>query len=197
MYVVRAICPTPNNYTRFFYLSLYKSKYSMKQYHYSDGVNSYGPISLEELRTKNINPDTLIWTEELVTWKKAKEIPELQDLFRNISNPPPPSQFGGTQHYSGQSQQGNTQNFQRPPKTYLLESILTTIFCCWPLGIPSIIYASRVEKKFYAGDIAGAEEDSANAKKWMIVNLIACVVLWIAYFGFFGLAIFGGLINGY
>lgn len=89
------------------------------------------------------------------------------------------------------------QNYQRPPKTYLLESILTTIFCCWPLGIPSIIYASRVEKKFYAGDIVGAEEDSANAKKWMIINVIACVALWIAYLAFFGLAIFGSLMNGY
>ncbi|HMR17878.1 MAG TPA: CD225/dispanin family protein [Sphingobacterium sp.] len=157
----------------------------MKQYHYSDGINSYGPVSLEELIAKNIGPDTLVWSEDLVTWTKAKEVAELRYLFATtpptspLVSQPPPTPAGSFE-----------KNTQRPPKTYLIESILTTIFCCWPLGIPSIIYASRVEKKFYAGDIEGAEADSANARKWMIINLIACVVLWIAYFAVFGFAFF-------
>lgn len=161
----------------------------MKQYHYSDGINSYGPISLEELKTKNINAETLIWSEDLVTWTKARDIAELKDLFDQSSSAPPLAP-PVSPHYSANFDT----SIQRPPKTYLIEAILTTIFCCWPLGIPAIVYASRVEKKFYAGDIQGAEADSANAKRWMIINLVACVIVWIAYFGIFGLALLGAWI---
>src|SRR5690606_24090748 len=144
----------------------------MKQYHYSDGTLSFGPFSLEELKTKDINPDTLIWTEGMATWLKAKEIPELRDLLLKTGTPPLP----GYQNPPNSTFTTSSDNdpLQKPPKSYLLESILTTIFCCWPLGIPAIVYASRVEKKFYAGDYVGAERDSANAKKWMIINLAAC-----------------------
>ncbi|MBE8722148.1 CD225/dispanin family protein [Sphingobacterium pedocola] len=172
----------------------------MKKYHYSDGTNSYGPYTLEELSLKNIGPDTLIWTEELITWKKAQEIPELGSILKSATSfpptiPQPENIHSETSHPPFSS--SSTPNYQRPPKTYLIETILTTIFCCWPLGIPAIIYASRVEKKFYAGDILGAETDSANAKKWMLINIGACILIWIAYFGIFGLAIFAGLSDGF
>lgn len=172
----------------------------MKKYHYTEGNHSYGPFTLEELSAKNIGPNTLIWTEDLVTWTKAGEVPELRSILKNDPiNPPfiPRSEEfqSATQQYT--SSQSSPANYQRPPKTYLVETILTTIFCCWPLGIPAIIYAARVEKKFYAGDIIGAETDSANAKKWMLINIGASVLLWIGYFGIFGLAIFAGLSDGF
>lgn len=163
----------------------------MKKYHYSQGENSYGPFTLEELRSKTLYPDTLIWTEELVTWKKAEDVAELQDLFRPGSSNQPPPVFGTNPEVK--SSQETQAQFQRPPKTYLIESILTTIFCCWPVGIPAIVYAARVEKKFYTGNIIGAEEDSAKAKKWIIINLIACVIGWILYLAIFGLAFFGSI----
>ncbi|WP_419184195.1 DUF2752 domain-containing protein [Xiashengella succiniciproducens] len=43
--------------------------------------------------------------------------------------------------------------FQQPPKTWLGESILVTIFCCLPFGIAGIVNASKVESRFYAGEI--------------------------------------------
>ena len=55
--------------------------------------------------------------------------------------------------------------------TYLTQAILVTIFCCWPLGIPAIVYAAQVNKKIVAGDIEGAWQSSRNAKKWV----------WIAF----------------
>lgn len=158
----------------------------MKSYHYSDGQNSFGPLTLEELRQKDIGPSTLIWTEDLVTWTKAQDIPELKDLFshktflRTSSPLQPPPSIGDT-------------NYLRPPKTYLVESIILTIVCCWIFGIPSIIYASRVEKKFYAGDIAGAERDSKNAKKWIVINLVICALIWVFTLGMFGLGLLTSL----
>ena len=55
---------------------------------------------------------------------------------------------------------------QQPPKTWLVESILATLFCCLPFGIVGLVNASKVESRFYAGDIDGANKASADAGKW-------------------------------
>lgn len=68
-----------------------------------------------------------------------------------------------------------------PPKSWLLESILVTIFCCLPFGIAGIVNASKVESRFYAGDIEASELASANAKKWTLIGLIVGVVGIIIY----------------
>ena len=66
----------------------------------------------------------------------------------------------------------NQQPRQTPPKTWLVESILVTLFCCLPFGIAGIVNASKVESRFYAGDVTSAQQASDNAKKWTIVSLI-------------------------
>jgi hypothetical protein len=49
---------------------------------------------------------------------------------------------------------------------YLVFAILATVLCCLPAGIPAIIYAAQVNGKLQAGDIAGAQAASNNAKMW-------------------------------
>jgi hypothetical protein len=49
-------------------------------------------------------------------------------------------------------------------------AILATVFCCLPTGIVSIIYAAQVNGKLQAGDYAGAQEASRNAKTWCWVS---------------------------
>lgn len=66
---------------------------------------------------------------------------------------PPPAPIGG-----------------EPPPNYLIPAILVTIFCCLPGGIVSIIYATQVNNKFQAGDIAGAEAASKSAKMWTMIS---------------------------
>ncbi|MFN3605486.1 MAG: GYF domain-containing protein, partial [Leptonema sp. (in: bacteria)] len=46
-----------------------------------------GPFTIEELKSKGIQPDTLVWTEGLENWTKAKYIPFLKDVLR--ATPPP------------------------------------------------------------------------------------------------------------
>ncbi len=53
---------------------------------------------------------------------------------------------------------------------YLVFAILATVFCCLPTGIVSIIYAAQVNGKLQAGDYAGAQEASRNAKTWCWVS---------------------------
>ncbi len=83
-----------------------------------------------------------------------------------------------------------------PPKNYLLESILVTIFCCLPLGVVGIVFASQVNSKFASGDIDGANQASVDAKKWMKWGLITGIVVTVLYmiFIFFmgGLAMLSG-----
>lgn len=57
-------------------------------------------------------------------------------------------------------------NTQTPPPNYLVWGILTTIFCCLPFGIVSIIFAAQVNSKWMAGDHEGALIASRNAKIW-------------------------------
>jgi len=45
-----------------------------------------------------------------------------------------------------------------------VQAILVTLCCCLPVGIVSIIYATQVNTKRDAGDVAGALEASENAR---------------------------------
>lgn len=60
--------------------------------------------------------------------------------------------------------------FKYPPKSWLTESILATIFCCLPFGIVGIVHASKVEQLFYAGQEEAANRAAAEAKKWTKIS---------------------------
>ncbi len=74
----------------------------------------------------------------------------------------------------------NTATPQIP--NHLVWAILSTLFCCLPAGIVSIVYAAQVNGKLAAGDIAGAQESSEKAKKWAIWSAIAALVVGVLYF---------------
>ena len=82
-----------------------------------------------------------------------------------------------------------------PPKTWLVESILVTIFCCQILGIISIIYAAGVESKFYRGDIAGAESASRTAKTLVMVSVGVGLLIIVSFMAFGGMAILASLMH--
>ena len=75
---------------------------------------------------------------------------------------------------------------QAPPPNYLVWAILTTIFCCLPFGIVSIIFAAQVNSKWIAGDYDGARNSSKNAKTWawvsFAVGIAGIVIYMIAIF---------------
>ena len=51
------------------------------------------------------------------------------------------------------------------PKTYVWQSLLMLLFC-FPLAIVGILFASRVENRWAAGDVQGACRASGRAQKW-------------------------------
>jgi hypothetical protein len=64
---------------------------------------------------------------------------------------------------------------------YLVPAILTTLFCCLPFGIVSIVYAAQVNGKLEAGDRAGALESSRKAKMWAWISFGTGLVLIVGY----------------
>ncbi len=73
---------------------------------------------------------------------------------------------------------------------YLVQAILLTIFCCLPFGIVAIVYAAQVNGKVAGGDIAGAQDSSAKAKKWCwlafwlgLVSVVLSILLQFAVIG--------------
>ena len=68
-------------------------------------------------------------------------------------------------------------------KNYLVESILCTICCCLPFGIPGIVYAAQVDSKLKTGDVEGAREASKKAKTWTLVAFVTGIVLGLVSIG--------------
>lgn len=58
----------------------------MKKYFYSNGQDKEGPVSIEELKEKNIKSDTMIWFEGMEDWTPAIEIEEVKFILE--LNPP-------------------------------------------------------------------------------------------------------------
>lgn len=66
-----------------------------------------------------------------------------------------------------------------PPDNNLVWAILSTIFCCMPLGIVSIIKSTKVKDLWAQGDVAGSQRAADEAKKWAIWSAVAAAIIWV------------------
>ena len=65
---------------------------------------------------------------------------------------------------------------------HLCIAILTTIFCCLPLGIVAIIYGVNANAYIAAGDNANAKKSSSLALSWSIAALVVgliVIAIWV------------------
>jgi hypothetical protein len=79
-----------------------------------------------------------------------------------------------------------------PVPNYLVWAIIAVCGCGWPLAIPAIIFATQVNSKVAAGDIAGAEDASKKAKLFAMIGIGLNILFWIGmiiYFVFVGAVI--------
>ena len=78
-----------------------------------------------------------------------------------------------------------------PPNNNLVLAIITTVLCCLPLGVWSIIKAAEVNGKWARGDYQGAQESAATAKKvavWGIGAGLLGIVLYVVFILVIGVA---------
>jgi hypothetical protein len=55
---------------------------------------------------------------------------------------------------------------------------IVSIFLFWPLAIPAIINASKVNTLLQQGDYAGAQNAAAESKRWSKLAVIIGICLW-------------------
>lgn len=68
------------------------------------------------------------------------------------------------------------------PDNNLIWGILTTVLCCLPLGIVSIVKANQVQGLWFQGQYAEAQAAADEAKKWAIISAISSVVFVVLAF---------------
>ena len=88
-------------------------------------------------------------------------------------------QPGGYQ--PGGYQPGPVPNTPYKPDSGLVWGILTTLFCCLPFGIVSIVYASKVDSLWDMGNYQGAMDSAKKAKNWAMWAAIIGGVFLVAY----------------
>jgi hypothetical protein len=86
----------------------------------------------------------------------------------DYGNPPPPPPMPAYGALGAQA---------APPPNYLVWAILSTVLCCLPLGIASIVFSTQVNSKWAMGDVAGAQAASDKARKFAMWAAILGVIL--------------------
>lgn len=156
----------------------------MKYYYLDDAGNqSPAPVDVTQLLACGVTPQTMVWCEGMANWAPASSVPEVASLFMGAA----PTQMSYQQPQQGAYQQpyqqaayqqgayqqpyqqGAYQQAQQPmqkPQSWLWLGIVTTLLCCLPTGIASIVYASKVDNLWNMGDYQGAIDASKKAQMW-------------------------------
>lgn len=159
------------------------------QWYYAKGGSQIGPVSQEVLASKissgEIYQSDMVWREGMTDWLPASKIPEFALALRPAQGAVPLVPLTGEVSNSPYAPPAAAPSAHLGPiPNYLWQSIVVTIICCWPFGIPAIVFAAKVDGLVAKGDIAGALEASKKAKKWCIITLCAGVLvigIWILF----------------
>ena len=79
-----------------------------------------------------------------------------------------------------------------PAEPPLAFAIVVTILCCWPFGIPAIVYAAQSMSSNSGGMFALAHQQAAKAKTWCWIALGIAAAVWGGYAVFFLFMMFIG-----
>lgn len=89
------------------------------------------------------------------------------------------------------------ENKPNRPSSYLALAIVSTILCCLPIGIVSIIYSTKVNGLYADGKYEEANKASRQAKTWGLISVGIALFGWVIYILFFGLAFLGIAASGH
>jgi hypothetical protein len=164
------------------------------QWYYSKNGTQLGPVEEGELRAKiasgEISSADLVWKEGMTDWLPSSKVPDLAGVSAGAPpaySPPVAPSFGGTGSSPYTAPVSAPSGVVGPDiPNYLWQSIVVTILCCWPLGIPAIVYAAKVDGLKARGDFAGAQAASKSAKTWCSVAVglgVAVFLIWILLAG--------------
>lgn len=163
------------------------------QWYYSKNGTQLGPIGTEDLQSKlasgEVAAGDLVWKDGMADWLPAGQIPELRPVLQATSPAAPASvRPSASSPYSppvaASAPVSSAAYGGQPIPNYLWQSIVVTILCCWPLGIPAIVFAAKVDGLKARGDIAGAMEASKKAKMWTGIAFglgLAVILIYVIF----------------
>ena len=141
------------------------------EWYYAKHGKQEGPVDVATLQGKiqsgEVAPTDLVWKEGMAEWLPAGEVSELA-AAPAAAAPAAGGVAGGYAAGPVVQQQAPVPHAHIP--NFLVPSILVTIFCCWPFGIPAIVFAAKVDGMVSRGDIAGAQHASDQAKMWCWIS---------------------------
>lgn len=180
------------------------------KYYVAENQKPVGPFEVSQLVARGIKGNDLVWAEGMADWTTAESIDEIREAlyatpdtekYRETAIPELPPRVEPAQpqmppqqpRYQQPQQPSYAPGINQPdpsripPKSWLVESILVTLFCCLPFGIVGIIKAGEVSSLWQRGMYDAAYASSASAKKWTIIGFcigIAQYVLGLLYYIF-------------
>ncbi|WP_425455434.1 CD225/dispanin family protein [Amycolatopsis palatopharyngis] len=109
-----------------------------------------------------------------------------QDPHGGYGQAPQPGPVGpmGQPWPHGQQGQYGGYGYGPPPENHLVWAILSTVLCCLPLGIVSIVKSNQVQTLWAQGYPTEAQKAANDAKKWAMWSAIVAgigVLLYIAF----------------
>lgn len=69
-----------------------------KKFYYLDKKEQKGPFTVNELKTFDLLPNTLVWTDEFENWKQLKDVEEFHFFSKTPPSPPIVDNFPGSIH---------------------------------------------------------------------------------------------------
>lgn len=130
-----------------------------------NGTRRHGEIRLNKSDIVRIGNTTLPW----------------QTYFNNV---------GGTDTGEGGGTHVDPPHYPplpQKPDNFLVWAILGALFCCLPFGIVSIVYASKVDGLWYAGDYTGAQDAASKARTWFWWSFGTALFIWLVYIIFYAI----------
>lgn len=82
----------------------------------------------------------------------------------------------------------NYSHDKRPPlkpNSNVALALLSTILCCFPIGIYAVVLANKVDTLYYLGEYQKAEYTAEDAKKWAIIGIVCGTIAQIALLIFY------------
>jgi hypothetical protein len=154
-------------------------------WHFIQQDEQQGPVTDEQIKSLiasgNLSADDLAWCEGMAEWKPIREITELSVYPVKAAAPESIAKPVAESIAEPATKPAAASVMKTHVQTYLWQSIVTTIFCCLPLGVVAIVYAAQVDSLARSGDHAAAVAASISAKKWCHASFLAGVLFVVIY----------------
>lgn len=120
-----------------------------------------------------------VWVDDTLDPIMAQDVSGLRFGGPRVNpDEPPPHQRPG---YSPGGP-AYSRNYYAPVANYLVLAIFSTICCCLPFGVVSIVYAAQVDGFVRSGNQDAALDASDKAKNWAIASIVCGLIASALYF---------------